>query len=256
MSLQVENLTKKFAGLTAVDQLSFTAEKGKVTALIGPNGAGKTTMLSMASGLLSPTSGSITFGDAVLTGLPGHRIARHGIARTYQNLQMFEEMSVLEVVMTGAHGLGRSGPVAAMLRLPSVRREEKKFEQVAREALDRVNVPSKLLARESASLPYGLQRRVEIARALVAEPRLLLLDEPAAGLNPTETEELSRLISGLRDSGLTVLLVEHDMEMVMSLSDAVVVMNFGKLIAVGTPSQVQSNEQVVEAYLGVEDVGA
>lgn len=256
MSLQVENLTKKFAGLTAVDQLSFTAEKGKVTALIGPNGAGKTTMLSMASGLLTPTSGSITFGGAVLTGLPGHKIARHGIARTYQNLQMFEEMSVLEVVMTGAHGLGRSGPVAAMLRLPSVRREEKQFERVARAALDRVNVPSQLLGREAVSLPYGLQRRVEIARALVAEPRLLLLDEPAAGLNPTETEELSRLISGLRDGGLTVLLVEHDMEMVMSLSDAVVVMNFGKLIAVGTPSQVQSNEQVIEAYLGVEDVGA
>ncbi|MBN8751516.1 Lipopolysaccharide export system ATP-binding protein LptB [Xylophilus ampelinus] len=256
MSLEVHGLTKKFAGLTAVDSLSFTAEKGKVTALIGPNGAGKTTMLSMASGLLVPTSGSISFDGTPLTGLPGHKIARRGIARTYQNLQMFEEMSVLEVVMTGAHGLGRSGSIAAMLRLPSVRREEAAFEEAARSALDRVNVPVELFGREAVSLPYGLQRRVEIARALVAEPRLLLLDEPAAGLNPTETEELARLISGLRSSGLTVLLVEHDMEMVMRLSDSVVVMNFGKLIATGTPAQVQANAQVIEAYLGVEEADA
>lgn len=256
MSLHVENLTKRFAGLTAVDQLSFVAPTGKVTALIGPNGAGKTTMLSMASGLLVPTTGSITFDGAALTGLPGHRIARHGVARTYQNLQMFEDMSVLEVVMTGAHGLGRSGALASLLRLPSVRREERLFEETAREVLQRVNVPEPLFSRDAVSLPYGLQRRVEIARALVSRPRLLLLDEPAAGLNPTETEELANLISALRSTGLTVLLVEHDMEMVMSLSDVVVVMNFGKLITVGTPTQVQADPQVIEAYLGVEEVDA
>ncbi|KQP19326.1 ABC transporter ATP-binding protein [Pseudorhodoferax sp. Leaf265] len=256
MSLRVEKLTKRFAGLTAVDELSFVAQTGKVTALIGPNGAGKTTALSMASGVFAPTSGSITFEGKELTGLPGHRIARHGVARTYQNLQMFEDMSVLEVVMTGAHGLGRSGPIAAMLRLPSVRREEKVLETAARAMLDRVNVSEHLFWRDAVSLPYGLQRRVEIARALVAQPRLLLLDEPAAGLNPTETEELAQLISDLRATGLTVLLVEHDMEMVMSLSDAVVVMNFGKLIAAGTPAEIQANQQVIEAYLGVEDVGA
>ncbi|WP_285411441.1 ABC transporter ATP-binding protein [Variovorax sp. efr-133-TYG-130] len=256
MSLRVEKLTKRFAGLTAVNELSFVAQTGKVTALIGPNGAGKTTALSMASGVFAPTSGSITFEGKELTGLPGHKIARHGVARTYQNLQMFEDMSVLEVVMTGAHGLGRSGPIAAMLRLPSVRREEKALEAAARVMLDRVKVSEHLFWRDAVSLPYGLQRRVEIARALVAQPRLLLLDEPAAGLNPTETEELAQLISDLRASGLTVLLVEHDMEMVMSLSDAVVVMNFGRLIAAGAPAEIQANEQVIEAYLGVEDVGA
>lgn len=256
MSLCVNKLTKRFAGLTAVDELSFVAQTGQVTALIGPNGAGKTTALSMASGVFAPTSGSITFEGKEITGLPGHKIARHGVARTYQNLQMFEDMSVLEVVMTGAHGLGRSGPIAAMLRLPSVRREERALEVAARAMLDRVNVCENLFWRDAVSLPYGLQRRVEIARALVAQPRLLLLDEPAAGLNPTETEELAQLISDLRATGLTVLLVEHDMEMVMSLSDAVVVMNFGKLIAAGTPAEIQANEQVIEAYLGVEDVDA
>jgi ABC-type branched-subunit amino acid transport system ATPase component len=253
MSLVVQGLTKKFAGLTAVDDLSFDAPAGQVTALIGPNGAGKTTMLSMVSGLMAPSAGSVRFDAVALTGLPGHKIAGLGVARTYQNLQMFEDMSVLEVVMTGAHRVGSSGVLAAMLRLPSVRREEREIEATARDALRRVAIPDALLARDAVSLPYGLQRRVEIARALVSKPRLLLLDEPAAGLNPTETEELAALISGLRSQGLTILLVEHDMEMVMSLSDKVVVMNFGRLITAGTPGEVQAHPQVIEAYLGVED---
>jgi len=256
MSLSVQGLTKRFDGLTAVDGLSFEAPKGKVTALIGPNGAGKTTILSMISGLMAPSHGSIVYEGGALTGLSGHQIAQRGIARTYQNLQMFEDMSVLEAVMTGAHVLGRSGPISAMLRLPVVRREEHVLEAAARTALQRVHVPQSLYLREAVSLPYGLQRRVEIARALVAAPRLLLLDEPAAGLNPTETEELTHLIAGLRSEGLTVLLVEHDMEMVMNLSDSVVVMNFGKLICAGTPSEVQSNPLVIEAYLGEEEADA
>ena len=253
MSLKVQDLTKRFAGLTAVDALSFEAPSGQVTALIGPNGAGKTTMLSMASGLLPPSAGSVSFDGVALTGLAGHQIAALGVARTYQNLQMFEDMSVLEVVMTGAHRVGHVGVIATMLRLPSVRREEREIEATAREVLARVGIEERLLARDAVSLPYGLQRRVEIARALVSRPRLLLLDEPAAGLNPTETEELARLISGLRSQGLTILLVEHDMEMVMSLSDQVVVMNFGRFVTAGTPREVQEHPEVIEAYLGVED---
>jgi branched-chain amino acid transport system ATP-binding protein len=253
MTLRVRGLTKKFAGLTAVEGLSFEALTGQVTALIGPNGAGKTTLLSMASGLMAPSAGSIELDGVALAGLPAHRIAAMGVSRTYQNLQMFEDMSVLEVVMTGAHRTGSSSVLAAMLRLPGVRREEREIEAVARDALAQVGIANSLLTRDAASLPYGMQRRVELARALVSQPRLLLLDEPAAGLNPTETSELAALIGALRVRGLTVLLVEHDMEMVMQLSDKVVVMNFGRLIAAGTPREVQDHPQVIEAYLGVEE---
>jgi ABC-type branched-subunit amino acid transport system ATPase component len=250
MKLIVSGLVKRFAGLLAVDQLSFTAEPGKIVSLIGPNGAGKTTALSLISGLLQPDQGTVRVGEQDVTRLPAHALAALGIARTYQNLQIFQEMSVLEVAMVGAHRGGRGRWGAALLRLPAAVADEAALEATARAALARAGVPEDLFEREANTLSYGMQRRVEIARALAGAPKFLLLDEPAAGLNPKETEQIADLVLSLRESGLAILLVEHDMNMVMSISDQVVVINFGKLIATGTPDEVQRHPEVVRAYLG------
>jgi branched-chain amino acid transport system ATP-binding protein len=247
--LRVDAITCRFAGLVAVDDLSFVVASGTVHALIGPNGAGKTTLFNVISGLLKPNDGSIRYRGRDITSLPPHARVALGIGRTFQNLRVFGEMTVLENVLAGRHArLAASWP-ATVLRLNAARSEERAAVSRARELLRIVELEDRAEQLASA-LAYGDQRRVEIARALATDPLLLLLDEPAAGMNPTETAALAELLQSLRGGGLTILLVEHDMNFVMGLCDHLTVLNFGRKIAEGRPSEIRVNPDVIGAYLG------
>jgi ABC-type branched-subunit amino acid transport system ATPase component len=247
--LHITSLTKRFGGVTALDDVSFTARRAAITALIGPNGAGKTTLINMVSGLLKPTSGQVRFGERDITGLSSHRVAASGIARTFQNIRLFPDSSVLENVMVARHLHRHDTLPEALLWLPRARREEQRSRERAYALLERLAI-AHLAELAAGTLSYGDQRRVEIARALAVEPQLLLLDEPAAGMNEAETEQLAQLLNQLRNDKLALLVIEHDMDLIMRLSDHVVVLNFGRKLAEGPPAEVQHNSEVIAAYLG------
>jgi branched-chain amino acid transport system ATP-binding protein len=247
--LRVEGLTKEFGGVHAVEDVSFAVEPGAVFSVIGPNGAGKTTLFNLITGLYEPTAGKVLFRDDDVTKAPPHRLAERGMARTFQNLQIFFNMTAVENVMVGRTLAAEKGVLATLLALPKIRRSDEAARAKAEELMRFVGLGDYLDA-ESDAMPYGALKRLEIARALAAEPKLLLLDEPAAGLNPAETAEIGPLIRRIRDAGTTVVLVEHDMKLVMGVSDRILVLNYGQRLAEGTAAEVRANPDVVAAYLG------
>jgi ABC-type branched-subunit amino acid transport system ATPase component len=248
-TLAIVDLTKHFGGLSAVSQVSFQAQTGQITGLIGPNGAGKTTVFNMISGLIRPSSGKIFFKDHELTGKPPHMICRLGLARTFQNLQLFKNMTVLENAMVGLHSRTRAGILESGLSWPTVRREETQIRERALQCLLTLGL-AEAANQIAGTLPFGSQRLLEIARALASAPKMVLLDEPECGLNMREVEELRRTIFSIRDSGISVLLVEHNMRLVMRTADHIIVLDHGQKISEGPPAIVQNDSRVREAYLG------
>lgn len=248
--LEITNISKNFGGIAALTDVSLTIQRGEIYALIGPNGAGKTSLFNVITGIYAPDNGSILFNGGKVTGKKPHEMAKSGVARTFQNIRLFHSMTALENVMVGRHCRTFSGVIGAVLQHPQAKAEEVAIKHRARELLDYVGI-AKHINTVARNMSYGDQRRLEIARALATEPQLLALDEPAAGMNHTETNSLEDLFRKIRADGVTILLIEHDVKLIMGLCDRLSVLNFGKKIAEGTPEFVKNHPEVIEAYLGV-----
>jgi branched-chain amino acid transport system ATP-binding protein len=247
--LSIREVSKRFGGLQAVSKVSFDVSTGSIKALIGPNGAGKTTLFNLISGFLEPDCGEIVFGGTAVQDLSPHQVASLGMVRTFQHIRLFPKMTVIENIMVGRHVHSRAGFIAGMLCLPFTWKEERRIREKSFEIMELLGIADHART-EATSLAYGQQRVVELGRALACEPRLLLLDEPAAGLNMRETNEMGNLIGKIRDMGVTVLLVEHDMSLVMKISDEIVVLSYGQKIAEDRPLSIQKNREVIRVYLG------
>lgn len=254
--LKTDNITMQFGGVVAVKDFNLELNQGEIVALIGPNGAGKTTAFNMITGVYTPTVGKIYYNDKDITGIKPDKITKQGIARTFQNIRLFKDLSVLDNVLIANHLHIKSDVFSSVFKLPKYRREEKQMIDKSLELIEKVGLMD-LRYEKASSLPYGKQRRLEIARALATNPEILLLDEPAAGMNPKETEDLTRFIKQVRDEfDLTIFMIEHHMQVVMDISDRIYVFDYGVTIAEGSPYEIQNNQRVIEAYLGVNEEDA